>query len=254
MKKILTLVFCLQFAANLIGQNGFIKGIISDSKNKETIVGGNVVVDDATGTVSDINGDYFFKTTAGKHKIEFKYVGFKSQIKNIEFKDNDTIALNIILEPDSTTLDIVVVSAGRFEQNLKEVTISMEVLKPSLIENKALVSIDKAVDQVPGVNVIDGQANIRGGSGFSYGAGSRVLLLVDEMPMLTADAGDVKWTALPIENCEQIEVIKGASSALFGSAAMNGVINFRTAYAKEEPETKINFMAGVYGNPSSVTE
>ena len=85
MKKILTLVFCLQFAANLIGQNGFIKGIISDSKNKETIVGGNVVVDDATGTVSDINGDYFFKTTAGKHKIEFKYVGFKSQIKNIEF-------------------------------------------------------------------------------------------------------------------------------------------------------------------------
>ncbi len=249
MKKILTLVFCLQFAANLIGQNGFIKGIISDSKNKETIVGGNVVVDDATGTVSDINGDYFFKTTAGKHKIEFKYVGFKSQIKNIEFKDNDTIALNIILEPDSKTLDIVVVSAGRFEQNLKEVTISMEVLKPSLIENKALVSIDKAVDQVPGVNVIDGQANIRGGSGFSYGAGSRVLLLVDEMPMLTADAGDVKWTALPIENCEQIEVIKGASSALFGSAAMNGVINFRTAYAKEEPETKINFMAGVYGNP-----
>ena len=133
--------------------------------------------------------------------------------------------------------------------NLNEVTVSMEVLKPSLIENKSLQSIENAVDQVPGVNVIDGQANIRGGAGFSYGAGSRVLVMVDEMPMLTADAGDVKWTFLPVENCEQIEVIKGASSALFGSSAINGVINFRTAYAKDEPETKINFYGGVYDKP-----
>jgi len=150
---------------------------------------------------------------------------------------------------DSKQLGIVVVSAGKFEQNLNEVTVSMEVLKPSLIENKSLQSIENAVDQVPGVNVIDGQANIRGGSGFSYGAGSRVLVMVDEMPMLTADAGDVKWTFLPVENCEQIEVIKGASSALFGSSAMNGVINFRTAYAKDEPETKIHFYGGVYDKP-----
>lgn len=249
MKKLFTLLFCIQAVNSLFGQDTFIKGTISDSKTKETIVGGSVVVDGTTGTVTDISGSYFFKMPAGKHKIEYKYVGYKSQIKNMEAKENDTIQFNIILEPDSKTLDIVVVSAGRFEQNLKEVTVSMEVLKPSLIESKALVSIEKAVDQVPGVNVIDGQANIRGGSGFSYGAGSRVLLLVDEMPMLTADAGDVKWTALPIENCEQIEVIKGASSALFGSAAMNGVINFRTAYAKENPETKISFMSGVYDKP-----
>jgi outer membrane receptor protein involved in Fe transport len=142
-----------------------------------------------------------------------------------------------------------VISAGRFEQKLTDVTVSMEVLKPSLIENKGIQTMEQAMDQVPGVNVIDGQANIRGGSGFSYGAGSRVLLMVDEMPMLTADAGDVKWNFLPIENCEQIEVIKGASSALFGSSAMNGVINFRTAYAKEEPETKINFTTGMYDKP-----
>lgn len=249
MKKTLTLLFCIHAAGTILGQNAFIKGTISDSKTKETVVGASIIIDDATGTATDINGAYLFKITPGKHKTEFKYIGYKSQIKNIDAIENDTIQMNIMLEPDSKTLDIVVVSAGKFEQNLKEVTVSMEVLRPSLIESKALVSIDKAVDQVPGVNVIDGQANIRGGSGFSYGAGSRVLLLVDEMPMLTADAGDVKWTALPIENCEQIEVIKGASSALFGSSAMNGVINFRTAYAKDEPETKINFTSGVYDKP-----
>ncbi len=249
MKKIFTLLFCIQAVSTIFGQDAFIKGTISDSKTKETIIGASVVVDVTTGTATDVNGAYFFKMPAGKHKVEYKYIGYKSQTKNIDAKENDTLRINIVLEPDSKTLDVVVVSAGKFEQNLKEVTVSMEVLKPALIESKALVSIDKAVDQIPGVNVIDGQANIRGGSGFSYGAGSRVLLLVDEMPMLTSDAGDVKWTALPIENCDQIEVIKGASSALFGSSAMNGVINFRTAYAKDEPETKMNFAMGMYDKP-----
>ena len=50
----------------------------------------------------------------------------------------------------------------------------MEVIKPSLIENKNTTDIQSAMDQIPGVNITDGQANIRGGSGWSYGNGSRV--------------------------------------------------------------------------------
>lgn len=249
MKKILTPLFFILISVSLLAQDAYLKGKVSDIKSKETIVGASVIVDNNTGTVTDVNGNYFFKTTAGKHKVEFKSLEFKSQVKMIELKANDTLSTDIILESDAKQLGIVVVSAGKFEQNLSEVTVSMEVLKPSLIENKSIQSVETAIDQVPGVNVIDGQANIRGGSGFSYGAGSRVLVMVDEMPMLTADAGDVKWSLLPIENCEQIEVIKGASSALFGSSAMNGVINFRTAYAKEDPETKINFYGGAYDKP-----
>ncbi len=249
MKKILTPLFFILISVSLLAQDAYLKGKVSDIKSKETIVGASVIVDNNTGTVTDVNGNYFFKTTAGKHKVEFKSLEFKSQIKMIELKANDTLSDDIVLESDAKQLGIVVISAGKFEQNLSEVTVSMEVLKPSLIENKSIQTIETAIDQVPGVNVIDGQANIRGGSGFSYGAGSRVLVMVDEMPMLTADAGDVKWSFLPIENCEQIEVIKGASSALFGSSAMNGVINFRTAYAKEDPETKINFYGGAYDKP-----
>ncbi len=249
MKKIFTLLFLFNGSLFVFGQDAYLKGTISDSKTKETIVGASVIIDNLNATTTDINGLFSIKTTSGNHKVEFKFVGYTTQIKTIELKENETSQMNVALEPESKQLDIVVVSAGKFEQNLNEVTVSMEVLKPSLIENKSIQSVDNAIDQVPGVNVIDGQANIRGGSGFSYGAGSRVLVMVDEMPMLTADAGDVKWNFLPIENCEQIEVIKGASSALFGSSAMNGVINFRTAYAKEDPETKINFFGGVYDKP-----
>ena len=100
-----------------------------------------------------------------------------------------------------------------------------------------------------GVDVIENQVNIRGGAGWSYGAGSRVLVLVDDMPMLTADAADAKLDFLPIENCEQIEVLKGAASSLYGSAALNGVVNFRTGYAGLKPKTKVMIYNGMFGNP-----
>ncbi|HEX8514982.1 MAG TPA: TonB-dependent receptor [Bacteroidia bacterium] len=248
MKKLITPLFFIHAIASF-AQSAYLKGKISDSANKETIVGGNAVLDDSTGAVTDINGNYFIRTRPGKHKIEFRFTGYLSQTAEVDLKENDTLVLNKEMQSDSKQLDVVVVSAGRFEQRLGDVTVSMEVIRPSLIENKNTNNIETIMEQVPGVNMIDGQANIRGGSGFSYGAGSRVLLMVDEMPMLTADAGDVKWNFLPVENCEQIEVIKGASSALFGSSALNGVINFRTAYAKEEPETKLVFNGGYYDRP-----
>ena len=122
------------------------------------------------------------------------------------------------------------ISAGKFEQRLEEITVSMEVIKPNLIENKNTTNIQTTLDQVPGVNITDGQANIRGGSGWSYGAGSRVLVMVDDMPLISGDAGQVQWKLIATENINQVEIIKGASSVLYGSSALNGVINIRTAF------------------------
>lgn len=95
----------------------------------------------------------------------------------------------------------------------------------------------------------DGQASIRGGSGFSYGAGSRVLMLLDDMPLISADAGDIKWAFVPVETVEQIEVIKGAASVLYGSGALNGIIHLRTRYARETPFTQCTAFLGSYDAP-----
>ena len=110
----------------------------------------------------------------------------------------------------------------------------MEVIKPSLIENKNTTQIETAIDQIPGVNITDGQANIRGGSGWSFGAGTRVLVMVDDMPLISGDAGQAQWSLIATENINQVEVIKGASSALYGSSALNGVINVRTAFPSQK--------------------
>ena len=251
MKKLilsLTLFIMLIGVQVFAQQTAIVMGLVRDADTKEPLPGVNVVLNSISGTVTDVNGRYKLEVPTGEHSVAFRFVGYTTQLKSINVVAQEAKIINIDLVLESTNLNTVVVSAGKFEQKIEEVTVSMEVIKPALIENTNATSIDVVMEQVPGVAIIDGQANIRGGSGFSYGAGSRVLLLVDDLPMITADAGDVKWSFLPVENIEQVEVIKGASSALFGSSAMNGVINVRTSYPKSKPETKINWFTGWYGD------
>ncbi|MBC7411475.1 MAG: TonB-dependent receptor [Bacteroidia bacterium] len=228
-------------------QTGTLKGVITDIKTKETLIGVTILANDSAVATTNINGQYEIKLVPKKYVIKFKYVGYEFLNKDAIIKDNETTTLDIIMKETNTQLNEVVVSAGKFEQKLSEITVSMEIIKPELIANKATSNMSQILEQTPGVSMIDGQANIRGGAGYSYGAGSRVAILVDDMPVMAADAGDARWTSLPVENVAQIEVIKGAASALYGSSALNGVINIRTAYPKDKPETKINFMNGIYG-------
>ena len=245
------IIFVLQFSV-VAGQT--ITGRISSEKDKGPLPGVTVIADDTVAVIADSTGNYILNLSAGLHMIEFRMISFKSDKRNITLEVNERKELNVTLLENARELGIVVVSAGRFEQNLEDVTVSMEVLKSGLIEKRNSITMDEAVDNVPGVNVIDGQANIRGGSGWSYGAGSRVQILVDDLPQLTADASDAKWNFIPVENLEQVEVIKGASSVLFGSSALNGVINIRTAYPRDTPLTKINIYFGIYDDAFITTD
>ncbi len=244
------LLFFLFVSPSLFAQDkGVVMGMVRDAATRESLPGVNVVVNGMGTAVTDSRGTYSVTVNAGNVVIGFRYVGFTTQEKVLVLAPAEARIVNIDLYVESMMLNTVVVSAGKFEQKLEEVTVSMSVIKPQLIENTNATSLDAVLDQVPGVTVIDGQANIRGGSGFSYGAGSRVLMLVDDLPMLAADANDIKWSHLPVEIIDQVEVMKGASSALFGSSAMNGVINVRTAYPKAKPETNMNWYTGWYGDP-----
>ena len=256
MKKSYTILIVLTFF--LLKSNAqTIKGVITDYETKEPLIGVNIILTEGGGTSTDLFGKYNLKLKSGKQNLIFKYIGYKEIVKEIQLNKDDAITLNIALQNSEEQLSTIVVSAGRFEQKIEEITVSMEVLKPSLIENKNTTNIQTAMDQVPGVNITDGQANIRGGSGWSYGAGTRVLVMVDDMPLISGDAGQAQWSLIATENINQIEVIKGASSALYGSSALNGVINVRTAFpslidinkSKFPGYTKVNMHFGLIDKP-----
>ena len=78
------------------------------------------------------------------------------------------------------------------------------------------------------------------------------MLLLDDIPALQVDAGFPNWSDIPIENLSQIEVLKGAASSLYGSAALNGIINFRSSYAKSEPETRLSLATNIFQSPKDI--
>ena len=236
-----------------MAQTGYLKGKVIDAKTNETLPGANIYDKNnkTTGVASDINGNYLIELPVGKYEMICSFTGMLNDTFEIEILPNASTIYNIALVEEAKILDVVVIAAGKFEQNLEDLTVSMEVIKPRLVENKNTTSIETALEQTPGLTILDQEPQIRGGSGFTFGVGSRVAIVVDGMPLLSGDAGRPEWGFIPVENLDQIEVIKGASSVLYGSAALSGVINIRTAYPKLKPETKINFTSGVYSAPKN---
>ncbi len=249
MKKLI-FILLLFFSASAVYSQALKGKIISDNSD-ELLIGASIIVDSVYVTTTNIQGEFTLKLPVGKHSGEFAFIGFKTDILNFSLAANETKSVTIALSERMNSLDVAVVSAGKFEQKLEEVTVSMEIIQPKLIENKNTTSIEDVLQQAPGVVIVDSEPQIRSGSGFSFGAGSRVMIMVDDLPLVSGDAGRPSWGFFAVENIEQIEIIKGAASVLYGSGALNGVINIRTAYPRSTPKTKLTLFHGFYSDPQT---
>ena len=116
---------------------------------------------------------------------------------------------------------------------------------------QAQPNVEQVITQIPGVDNLDGQINIRGSSGYAYGIGSRVMVMMDGLPLLSGDASYPELSLIPVDNISQIEVVKGASSVLYGSGALGGVINVIMAQPGEKPRTSLRLRGALIGNPAN---
>jgi outer membrane cobalamin receptor len=222
-----------------------IKGKVMESDSKEPIVGAKIQASNGERTVTDVDGVFVIKASEYPLTLVTSMNSFLNDTTEVKAPGE----VIIFLEVPVKTISAVVVSAGRRQQRVEDVPVSMEIIRPALIDNKGITDLEQAVDQSPGVYTMDGQVSIRGGSGFAYGTGSRVLLLWNGMPLLSGYAGDTQWNAIPMEQASQIEIMKGASSVLYGSGALNGVIALTEKEPGLNPETKVKIQTGVYGDP-----
>lgn len=233
-----------------VAQVSVIKGMVTDEKTSDPLPFVNIGVKGQTiGTFSDSNGAYRLELSAGQYDLYISSVGYEKMEKHIQIDGKKTYIINLQLINTSQELSTVVVSASKYAQKIQESISSIEVLKARSIEISNIPTADKLVDKMPGITIVNNEPQIRAGSGFSSGLGSRVMVMVDEIPLLRGDAGRPDWALLPIDDMEQIEVVKGASSVVFGSSAINGAINVRTAWPKDEPVTRIITFLGAYSKP-----
>ncbi len=232
-------------------QKSVFKGVITDATNGNPLVAASIKVekDFSTGTISDREGRFSILIEPGTHTFVISFVGMETELFTLTLEPGESIEKDFQLLPLWQELEEVEIMVSKFEKPIEEITISMQVIKPILVENKGTRNITSVLDLTPGLNIMDNEPQIRGGSGFTFGVGSKVAVLVDDMPMLSGEGGRPYWDLIPVENIEHIEVIKGASSVLSGTSALSGAIHIMTASPNIKPYTRVTTYTGFYSSP-----
>ena len=143
-------------------------------------------------------------------------------------------------------LDTIVVTASRSEETLADTPARMQVMDSATIESLHPRDVKDALRIVPGLQLrpIHGK---HGTEVFLQGMdGNRVLVLVDGLPVSPTTGSTADVTQLATLDIQQIEILPGAASALYGSAAMGGVVNVITRPLDAEPQIKLSADAGVF--------
>ncbi len=251
-KRLLCISILVLLSHVVFTQNtGVFKGTILNDEDDFPLIGANVKVHKNInfGRAADRDGKFSIELPAGSYKFIISYTGMLSDTLTEVIKSGETIERIIRLKFYTSNLDPVEIKVGRLNQSLEKLTVSMEVIQLEQIERKNTTTIEIILDDTPGLNILDGEPQIRGGSGFTFGVGSKVGVFIDDMPLLSGDAGQPYWDFIPIENIKQIEVIKGAASVLSGSSSLSGAIYIRTKYPGIEPLTKVRVYGGFYDAP-----
>ncbi len=227
-----------------------IYGTVKD-KSGEPLVGANVVlVGTEKGAATDSKGNFAIKNiTPGTYTLEVSMIGYRSE-EFFDLRINDkSERIDLTLESTIIESEKVIITANKYEQNISELPVSAEVISSEKLLRKNFTNLEDAMRYVPGVNMTSYQISIRGSSGYSKGAGTRVLLAYDGIPFYTGDTGEIIWESIPVTQIERVEIIKGASSSLYGSAAIGGVVNVITKKISAEPFTYFRSSAGFWDDP-----
>ncbi|MCK5147796.1 TonB-dependent receptor [bacterium] len=229
-----------------------IEGFVLNSETGKALYGCNVSVKGTLlGAATNTQGHFIIEGMGtGNYTLISSMIGYERHTLPITVEPGSIQIIEIRLTSAPIIGPAVIVTASKRQQPLESTPISVDVVRGKDIALRNVVSVDEVLANSAGIGVIDGQIDIRGSTGFNWTAGSRVLLLLDGHPLIGGDTGGINWDAIAPEEVEQIEVVKGAGSALYGSNAMAGVINIITKAPSTTPETRYKLTWGFFDKPA----
>jgi len=232
---------------------GSIKGKVIDSLDNNPLYGATIRIEGTQlGAKSNAEGMFSIdRLQMGNYTLLISYVGYAlAKVPITVASQNAQVNVTIALLRKDVNSNTIIVSAGKRTQSIQEVPVSVALLDQQAIQQRNVNRIDEVLRYVSGVNVARDQVSIRGSSGFALGIGSRVALLLDGFPMLSADNGDMKFDALPMPEIQRVEVVKGAGSALYGTGALGGVVSLFTRTPADTARIMMRSYAGIYTQPA----
>ncbi len=247
-----TLLFCsLLFILSATGyaQTAELTGTVKDIETGEALNGATIKIDKGRGNLTDASGKFHIIVPAGTIHLSISFIGYKAHKDTFEIAAGGTKDVNIGLKPTAIQISEGV-TVSQYRKNTAKESVTTEVIGKDQIKHTNSNNLGDVVNKTPGVLVQDGQISIRGGSSYSYGVGTRTAVLSDGLSLMSADLGEGQSRMAQISNVKQVEVIKGASSVVYGSSALNGVVNLITEWPTDaEAKTTIDVNFGVYDRP-----
>lgn len=226
--KRIGLLALMLFSASFVSAQTTISGTVKDGGTGETLAGVNIIVKGkVVGTNTDVNGKFVLKVTQEPPlTIALSFVGYVSQ--EIEITSVNTTDLNINLEEQVILGQEIVVSATRVPESFMESPVSIERMDILAVQTTPADNYYKGLANLKGVDVTTSSINfqILNARGFGSTGNTRFVQLTDGMdtqaPALNFPIGNLNG---PSElDVESVEMLPGASSALYGPNAFNGII------------------------------
>ena len=226
--KIKFLLLCsLLIISNTMGQTLILKGKVTDSKNGNPIQGAIVFINYNYMAYTNNDGNYTIKEIPeGFYTVKISRLGYKPITVNIKI-DSSSITKDFILEPSPIELDEVIVSTNRTDKYLRNSPYSELLIGKEEIQNKPFQSLPDILKEKPGISLIrDGiwgtEVSIRGLNR------ENVVTLIDGNRIVTSTDIAARLSLIDLNDIDRIEVIKGASSSIYGSGATGGIVNIIT--------------------------
>ena len=247
MRKYLSVV-CALFISTVLFAQTTINGLVKEAKTGESIPGVNIkVVGKSIGTTSDFDGNFVLKLAQNPpFSLEISLLGFSTKLVEVTSVNQKLV---VVLSESATALDEVVVSASRTPERILESPVTIERMDIREIKNTSSPSFYDGLENLKGVDIntsslTNKSVNTRGFATFSN---TRFMQLVDGMdnssPALNFALGNL--LGLSEIDVNSVELLPGASSALYGANAFNGILFMTSKNPFDSPGISTYFKTGI---------
>ena len=226
-----------------------VEGRVVDAQGNP-LLGVNVLVKGSQrGVATDKDGYYTLRVDENAVLV-FKSLGFHTQ----EIALQGRTVLNVQMKVSQEELPEVTVTSTGIKRQIKDFAGTVNVVSATQIKELAMPAVGDAVRFMPGVNYIDEDGRgLRPGiglRGIDPARNSNTLVVIDgKIPIGQSYSDMGGYYMMPVGAIESIEVIKGASPALYGSGSIGGVVNIITKKGAAQPHTNLNLQ---YGNHNAL--
>ena len=240
----------LLIGAVCFGQTYNLTGEIQDKRDKSPLIGANIMLQGTThGAASDKDGRFtILNVEAGEFTIVATYMGYSSFKQKISVPIEENASIIILLETEAIQLDEYVVTASRRRERIEDAPAAISVITKKEIRRESNTNLGDYLKGTKGIDFTQSGIDSYNmtARGFNSSFSSRLLTLTDgrmaNVPSLRLTA----YNVIPVsfDDVEQIEVVLGPSSALYGPNAHSGVLNIITSSPLRSQGTKFNFQTG----------